>query len=219
MFYKFCWHVGNFIMRLFYRWQIKGVENLPGEGGVVIVSNHANFFDPVIIGCCFPRKVHFMAKLELFHIPVLNWIITALGAFPVKRGVADKAAFEASFRLLESGQVVGLFPEGTRFKDGKLHPLRPGVAALAVRGSTMVVPMIICNSNHIKFMRFPKVYVYIGEAFKIPESLEGTSEKEKMHQATAFIEGRMQSLWASCHPAQKPTFNNLNNHKGSEAAL
>ncbi|HEX2952440.1 MAG TPA: lysophospholipid acyltransferase family protein, partial [Bacillota bacterium] len=168
MFYRICWHIGNFLLRYFYRWKVEGVDNLPSEGGVVIVSNHANFFDPVIVGCCFHRKVHFMAKLELFRVPILNRVIMALGAFPVKRGVADKAAFEASFRFLESGQVVGLFPEGTRFMDGRLHPLRPGVAALAVKGNSVVLPMIIRNSSLIKFMRFPKVYVHIGKAFRIP---------------------------------------------------
>jgi 1-acyl-sn-glycerol-3-phosphate acyltransferase len=206
-------------MRVFYRWEIKGVDHLPSEGGVVIVSNHANFFDPVIVGCSFPRKVHFMAKLELFRAPILNWVIMALGAFPVKRGVADKAAFEASFHFLESGQVVGLFPEGTRYKDGRLHPLRPGVAALAVRGNSVVLPMIIRNSNLMKFMRFPKVCVHIGEAFRIPECLEGSSEKEKMHQAAAFIEERMQQLWASSQPSAQLTGNQTDSHRGTEAAL
>jgi 1-acyl-sn-glycerol-3-phosphate acyltransferase len=219
VFYRFCWYVGNLLMKVLFRWRVVGAEKLPPEGGTVIVANHANFFDPVIIGCCFQRKVHFMAKLELFRIPVLNWVITHLGAFPVKRGVADKNAFEVAFRHLDSGQVVALFPEGTRFKDGKLHPLRPGVAALAARGNALVLPMIIRNSNQIRFMRFPKIYVHIGDAFRIPESLAGSSEKEKMRQVATFIEERMRALWASSQTSPNQTSRNLENHSGSEAAL
>lgn len=196
MLYRICWWIGQFLFGFFYRWVIRGVENFPAEGGVIVVSNHANFLDPVIVGCSFQRKIHFMAKQELFRIPLFGSFIKALGAYPVRRGVADKAAFDASFRLLQTGQAVGLFPEGTRFKDGRIHPLRHGAAVLALRGDYPLVPMVIRNSEQIKLFRFPKVRVYIGEPFWLPrEDSTAHSEKEKVQHATEIIQERMNRLW------------------------
>lgn len=195
MLYKMCWGIGWFILRFFYRWTINGAENLPGDGGVIIVSNHASFFDPVIVGCSVKRKVCFMAKQELFRIPLFGPFIRAVGAYPVRRGVADKAAFDASFRLLQAGNVVGLFPEGTRFKDGQIHPLRNGAAVLALRGDYPLVPFVIRNSNQLKLFRFPKIVVEIGEAFALPEDPLAKSEKEKVQNATEIIHERLATLW------------------------
>ena len=200
MFYRLCRWICHIFLRLFYRLEIKGAENLPSKGGAVIVANHANFFDPVIIGCCFKRKVHFMAKEELFRIPLLGTLIRFLGAYPIRRGAADKTAFATSFRLLEAGRVIALFPEGTRFKDGKLHPLRPGAAVLALRGTYPLIPVMIKNSNLVKLFRFPKISVDVGPPFSVPLDLTVGSEKEKVRRAIAYIQGRMAALWETGPP-------------------
>ncbi len=99
---------------LFYRWHVDGVRNIPQSGGAVIAPNHIGFFDSTLIGSAAKRPVHFMAKKELFDIPVFGWIIKRTNAFPVKRGIQDITAVRNAFSLLKNGRLLLIFPEGTR---------------------------------------------------------------------------------------------------------
>lgn len=195
MFYSAVRGFCRWVLRLVFRWQIADAQRLPQEGAVIIVSNHANLIDPIIVGCCFERRVHFMAKQELFRIPVLRNVIKALGAYPVRRGTADRSAIDASFRILDAGGVVAMFPEGTRHRDGRIHPLRPGAALLAMRSKCRILPVIVEGSHRITLCRLPKINVYVGEAFDLPEKIAGDSEKEKTKNATSHIQRHMEELW------------------------
>lgn len=197
MFYKAARWLCRTVLKLCFRWEIKNAQRLPSEGPVLVVSNHANLIDPIIVGCCFQRQVHFMAKGELFKIPLLSQIIRLLGAYPVRRGIGDRSAIEASFRLLEQGGVVGMFPEGTRHRDGKIHPLRSGAALLATRGNCPIVPVVIDGSHRINLFRFPKITAYVGEPFRLPANIDGDSEKEKSQKATGIIQQNLEDLWNS----------------------
>jgi 1-acyl-sn-glycerol-3-phosphate acyltransferase len=126
---------------LVYGYQVEGREHVPSEGGVLIVSNHAHALDPPFVGVATNRPVHFMAKEELFRILVLGWALPRVHAFPVRRDGLDRTAVRTAIRLLRSGHVVGLFPEGTRSQTGRLMPFQRGVGLIALKAGAPVVPV------------------------------------------------------------------------------
>lgn len=131
--------------KIILRTRIIGVDNIPAEGPVVIMSNHISLLDPPLIGAAIPRKIHYLAKEELFQNPLIGWVLKQLGAFPVKRGSGDIKAFKQALRILRSGGVLGVFPEGTRYPEGELGSPHGGSAAIAVRGGARIVPAAIKN--------------------------------------------------------------------------
>ncbi|MGB9802573.1 lysophospholipid acyltransferase family protein [Desulfofundulus sp.] len=159
MFYRFARAVCRVILVLVRRWEVVGADNLPRSGGVLVVSNHVSYWDPVVVGCALTRQVHFIAKAELFRIPLLGTVITALGAFPVRRGGGDRQAIRRALELLKQGRVVGIFPEGTRSKSGELLEPHLGAAMLALRAKVPVLPVAVINTRGV----FGKVRVYIGK--------------------------------------------------------
>lgn len=135
------------LFRLFFKtfffWKIEGAENIPVSGPLIVCSNHISLLDPPLIGSSIQRQVFFMAKEELFHIPVLSFLIRRFGAFPVKRGAGDRSALRTSLEVLNRGDILGIFPEGTRSKTGQLGEAHPGVSLFAIKGNAMVVPAAI----------------------------------------------------------------------------
>ena len=126
-----------------FRWRVGGRENVPERGPVLLCSNHISWWDPPLVGCGSPRRVYFMAKEELFSVPFLGRAIRALGAFPVRRGMADRSAVRSALEHLRAGRVVGMFPEGTRSRKGTLGRAEPGAALLALKSGATVVPVAI----------------------------------------------------------------------------
>ncbi len=160
MFYGFAWTVCRFILLTVRRMEILGSENIPGRGGLVLASNHRSYWDPVIVGCALPktRQVRFMAKAELFAIPLLGPVVTKLGAFPVRRGGADRTAIRTALGYIDSGGIVGIFPEGTRNKSEGLLDPQLGAALLATKAGVPVVPVAILGSRGF----FGKVKIIFG---------------------------------------------------------
>lgn len=117
----------------------EGLENVPGQGPVIIAANHKSFLDPVVLGVLLPRQIRFMAKKELFNIPLFGWLITALGAFPVDRGKPDRASLRNSLDVLKKGGVLGIFVEGTRVKKPGIGEIKPGVYLIAKMSAAPVV--------------------------------------------------------------------------------
>ena len=129
-------------------WTISGREHVPRKGGLILASNHISFWDPPLISCAFPREVHFLAKEELFSKPPgLGPLIRGVNAIPIRRGVADLAGLSRALDVLKKGGCLLLFPEGSRMKDGELHPPRPGVGLLATGADVPVLPCFISGSN------------------------------------------------------------------------
>lgn len=128
---------------VFNNWEIKGKKNIPPEGPVILVGNHVSLWDPPILACSVDRKVNFMAKDELFRIPILGKLISLVGAFPIKRGKPDRNALRLADKLLYNGEILGLFPEGTRNKTEELLPFHPGTALFALRAGAPIVPMYL----------------------------------------------------------------------------
>ena len=125
MFYSVLKIILRILFKIFLRLEVKGAENIPATGPLVIASNHLSLLYPPVIGVASTRKVHFMAKQELF-VPVLGDIYKLLGAFPVKRGGADRTAIKHGIDLMLDGGVLAIFPEGTRSKTGALGKAEPG---------------------------------------------------------------------------------------------
>ena len=114
---------------------------------MILASNHRSFLDPFAIGCCLGRPIYFVAKQELFKNPLLGWILNCLGAFPIKRGESDEESVDTSLALLERGQAVVIFPEGTRIRTGSLGAPKRGVGRLALQSGEPVVPIAVTDSR------------------------------------------------------------------------
>ena len=162
-------------------WKIQGVENMPTEGPVILAINHNSLWDPLVAGTSLPRKVSFMAKEELFSIPVLGNICYKLGAFPVKRGQGDMSAIRQSLAILKEGRVLGLFPEGTRSKTGEAQKGLPGMVFLMEKSKATVVPIKMFGTRHLLTKGWGKLTVVIGEPMtaemlKAPAGVENRRE-------------------------------------------
>lgn len=164
------------------RLKVEGTENIPKEGPLVIACNHLSLLDPPVLGTAATRKVHFMAKEELF-VPVLGAIYKILGAFPVRRGGADRAAIKHGIEILESGQVLAIFPEGTRSKTGKLGKAQPGALMMASKAKATIVPACIIGTDYKRHGRiWPKVTVRFGKPIPFPQ--DAVVSKELLLQLT-----------------------------------
>lgn len=131
-----------------YGMRVAGLEHIPARGGCIIASNHESFLDPPVLGAAIPhRQVYFMAKKELFGVPLLGQLLIAFGAFAVDRGSGDRRALDEAIRLLHSGHILGIYPEGTRSMDGSLGRGRTGVALLALRAGVQVVPAAVFHTQ------------------------------------------------------------------------
>jgi 1-acyl-sn-glycerol-3-phosphate acyltransferase len=168
------WSLISPLLHLCFRSKIYGVENVPRHTAVIIVSNHASDFDPPIVANCVGRPVAFMAKEELFKVPVLGRVIKLYGAYSVKRGTGDRAAIRAAIDSIEHGWATGIFLQGTRTTDGKITEPKLGAAMIAAKTNTPLLPMSIWGTDEIfprgaKFPRFHPVTIRIGEVIPPPD--------------------------------------------------
>ncbi|WP_231475346.1 lysophospholipid acyltransferase family protein [Persephonella sp. KM09-Lau-8] len=118
------WFLIRPIFRLIFRISAEGIENVPREGGCILAANHRSNLDPFVLNTISPRPIFFMAKHELFKIPILSWIIRKAGAIPVKRTTRDIGALKKAIELVNNGYCIGIFPEGTRAKPGQFRKPR-----------------------------------------------------------------------------------------------
>lgn len=162
-------------------WNIQGVENMPAEGPVILAINHQSIWDPLVVASSLPRKVSFMAKEELFSIPVLGKIFSKLGAFPVKRGQVDMNAIRQSLAILKEGRVLGLFPEGTRSKTGEIQKGLPGMVLLMEKSKASVVPIKVFGTRNLLTKGWGNIAVMVGkpmtaQMLQAPEGVENRRE-------------------------------------------
>lgn len=143
------------ISRLFMVLEVRGLENLPNEGGVIVAANHVNNFDVFPMQLSIPRPIFYMGKAELFRFPPLAAVFRNLGAFPVYRGEKDQWALRHAARVLEHGQVLGMFPEGTRSRGKGLAVAKTGSARLAIESGCPIVPMAVTGADRL-FQSFPR---------------------------------------------------------------
>ncbi len=177
LYHLFKWSVVSPMLHLYFRGRIEGAENVPRLGPLIVVANHASDFDPPIVSNCVRRPVSFMAKEELFKVPVLSQAIRLYGAYPVKRGSADRSAIRAALAQLEAGWAVGVFLEGTRTADARISAPKLGAALLAAKSQAPLLPVSIWGTQGIitKGSKLPRpvpITVRIGEPISPPASTD-----------------------------------------------
>lgn len=171
----------KFLYRLLFRIEAYGQENIPAQGSVILASNHISLLDPPSVGILIDRKVRFMAKEELFKVPVLGFLIKSFGAFPVKRGLGLDA-IKSAIKLLRQEEVMGIFPEGTRRKEGASDEAKKGTAMIALRSNAAVVPVAIVYPYKL-FRKQKIVYGTPIDVHAIAEAAQG----DKYDAVTAEI--------------------------------
>ena len=195
------YYVGRLIVRvllfLLIRWQVKGRQNIPSQGSLLIVANHLNLIAPPLLAVSLSREVIFMAKKELFYFRVFGYFMRGFGAFPVHRGQLDRQALRQANQILAQGQALVMFPEGMRGKKGRLQRAFPGSALIALRSGVPILPVGIIGTEKIKgvawLLRRPQVTVNIGRPFYLP-LVSGKLTKERLTELTNYIMGRIAGL-------------------------
>jgi 1-acyl-sn-glycerol-3-phosphate acyltransferase len=185
-------------LRLYFRASTLGQEQLPRTGPAIIASNHRSFFDPFVIGTMSRRPIYYVAKSELFRNPLLAWFLSALGAFPVERGVGDRDAIKTAEELLARGELVLIFPEGTRTRPGPLGRPRRGVGRLVLESGAPVIPVAIIGTQDIRkgiLIRPRKVRVSAARPLEFHR--EEQSSPELAESVTAEVWQEVSALWES----------------------
>lgn len=188
------------ILVVVYRLRARGRENIPSEGGFVLACNHMSSFDPWPLGLpLWPRRfLRFMAKSELYWFP-LTLILNGAGAFPVRRGQADTEAIETAVQLARAGNVVAMFPEGTRRRKGlvKRFEARPrsGAARIALEAGVPLVPAAVRGTDHLR--RLAAIRVAYGAPVDIDDLRGAPDVREAALEATDRLMARIDELEAS----------------------
>ncbi len=180
MFYSIAKGIVSFFLIFVFRLRRRGIENVPKEGGVILAFNHKSYWDPVAAALTSKRRLHFMAKAELFKNPLFGGLIKSLGAFPVSRGKNDIGAIKAAMKILRGGEVMLIFPEGGRIKNGKKVKAKAGVAVIAQMAGVPVVPVNI--SGEYKWLH--KITVTYGEPIYLDKP-DGKKTDQAAAQAQA----------------------------------
>lgn len=174
----------------FHPCRMVGEENIPNEGKIILCCNHLSNWDPVLLLLGQPRRIGFMAKAELFRFKPLGALLgRVFGAFPVARGKGDTAALDMAVKTLENGVIMGIFPEGTRSKDGRLMRFKSGAALIAARTGATVVPCGIDRRCRV----FRRTTVTFGKPIS-PEELHLVGESPNLRHATRLMRERVREL-------------------------
>lgn len=182
MLYKFLRIVFFIIFKMLYRVEVFGRENIPLSGKFIVCANHKSNFDPIMISAHFKRQIHWMAKKELFNNKLLGKFIATLGAFSVDRTTSDLKAIKTALRYLKNGEILGIFPEGTRVKKIDLENIKSGTALIAHKSKSLIVPVYIDGD----YKAFRKIKIYIREPIDIREK-KGLKEIEYLEISREVI--------------------------------
>lgn len=194
LYHLFKWSVVSPMLHAYFRGRIYGAEYVPREGRLIVVANHASDFDPPIVSSCVRRPVSYMAKEELFKVPVLGPAIRLYGAYPVKRGSADRSAIRAALAQLEAGWAVGIFLQGTRTPDARIPDPKLGAALLAAKAQAPLLPVSLWGTEAIitKGRKFPKpvpITVRIGNPIAPPTCTDRKELESITQQCVEVIHG------------------------------
>jgi 1-acyl-sn-glycerol-3-phosphate acyltransferase len=191
------WGVVRPLLHSVFQGRVYGQELVPSLGPALVVSNHASYFDPPFLSCAMARPVAFMAKEELFEVPLLGPAIHLYGAYPVKRGSGDRGALRAALNALEDGWLVGIFLEGTRTKDGRIYDPKLGAAMIAAKAQVPLIPVGLIGVEQIfpagsKFPRPVPLTIRIGQAIAPPQR----SKRQELEAVTQACQDQIHGLLA-----------------------
>ena len=188
------YHVALLLLKILLpiltRRQVKGRENIPNQGPLLVVANHINLADPPLVGVALGRKAIFMAKKELFQSRLSSYFIGGFGVFPVHRGQLDRKALHQTEKALAGGLALVMFPEGTRSKNAQLQPAFSGSALVAARTGVPILPIGITGTEKIKgvasLLRRPRITINIGSPFHLPP-VNGKMTRTRLTEFTDFM--------------------------------
>jgi len=183
------------IYKFVFRGHIIGIENIPQKTSFIMVSNHGSLLDPPLLGHALGHNISFMAKAELFKIPLLGFIIKACGAYPVKRGIVDKNTIKTACKKLSNDNCIGIFIDGTRQKNGRVNKPKQGAALLAFKNQKLLLPVAIVNSHRLirfKFCipLFSKIVIKVGKPVRPPQS----SSRDDLNSVTMHLQNNINNL-------------------------
>jgi 1-acyl-sn-glycerol-3-phosphate acyltransferase len=177
------WIIVRALARLLFRLQIVGAQHVPSSGGLLIAANHASYLDIPMLGCALPRRVSFLGRMDLFS-GLVGAVLRYLGWIPIRRGRVDRKAFDDAVRRLKAGQVVVVYPEGSRSQDGQLQPGKPGVGMILEAAGCPVMPALLDGTYEAlppgaKWIRLRPIRVVFGAPMDFSPELKAASEETK----------------------------------------
>jgi len=183
------------IYKFLFRGHLIGRKNIPQKNSFIMVSNHGSLLDPPLLGHALGRNISFMAKAELFKIPLLGFIIKACGAYPVKRGIVDKNTIKTACKKLSNDNCIGIFIDGTRQKNGRVNKPKQGAALLAFKNQKLLLPVAIVNSHRLMrfkffFPLFSKIVIKVGKPIQPPQS----SSRDELNLVTMHLKDEINNL-------------------------
>ena len=195
------YYVAKAILRMFFglltSYQVRGKENIPSQGPLLVVANHINLTDPPLLGISLDRKVMFMAKEELFRRRFLGYLMRGFGAFPVYRKQTDRQAIRQAKQILAKGLALAMFPEGKRSLSAQLQPALSGSALIARHSDAPILPVGITGTEKLRgvawLLHRPQITVNIGQPFSLPP-VNGKLTKEELARLTNYTMERIAEL-------------------------
>ena len=183
------------IYKFVFKGHLIGSENIPQQDSFIMVSNHGSLLDPPFLGHALGRNISFMAKAELFKIPFLGFVIKACGAYPVKRGIADKNTIKTACNKLSKNNCIGIFIDGTRQKNGRVNKPKQGAALLAFKNQKLLLPVAIVNSHRLIRFKFcipffSKIVIKVGKPVQPPQS----SSRDELNSVTIHLQDNINNL-------------------------
>ncbi|OIO37458.1 MAG: hypothetical protein AUJ75_04205 [Candidatus Omnitrophica bacterium CG1_02_49_10] len=183
MFYYALRFLSFLIFKIFFAYSVTGKENVPRDGAYILASNHASYLDPVALGSAVPHKLCYLARENLFTMPVLSFMLPRINAFPLKREGGDVKALRDSVKRLKEGKRVIIFPEGTRTRDGNIGEAKWGIGFLAAKSQAPIIPACIIGSDKAlprggRLIRPHKISIHLGRPI-MPEDFSRYEGKER----------------------------------------
>jgi len=185
MFYYVVKAIFWLILKIFWRMEIIGIENLPQSGGLIIASNHVSYLDPAVLAASFNRKIYFLTKKEVFKNNFISFLLKNMNALPIDRGKVDMLAFKKAINILREEKVLGIFPEGTRSSNGELQELKLGTIKIAMKTGVPILPVGIIGTHKIypRSIKFPILFKHkIIVKYGAPQYLDKLKSRDKVYQ-------------------------------------
>jgi 1-acyl-sn-glycerol-3-phosphate acyltransferase len=190
IFYRIAHVLVTLFFKIFFGFRVKGNEVVPEQGRIILASNHVSGYDPPALGIATKREVFFLAKKELFAIPIIGWLIKILNAIPIDRGAGDIRALKTFISILNREAAVILFPEGTRSRTGELGEAREGVGLIAMKTNSDIIPVYLSGTRQIRraILRKPRVQVVFGTRIYLKNyEHSGLEGKERYKQISTDV--------------------------------